>query len=383
MKTYQNVACVAPWSSLHITDKMHPCCVIEKSRGTTIYPNKNLNWNFNHTNYHLRQEFQAAGTDIQKYERCFQCSSKNDSQNLQHNIKASESIDYIKDPILTYLHIKFSNKCNLSCRMCDPVHSNMLFKELKSVYSKAVDFDSDGYYENLSRDSVLYKSILNDLHNIKHLWFSGGEPFLHDEVWEILELMYEKDLTKDLTLQVNTNGTIKLTQHRLDILNSCKKLEMHISMDGFEKYAEYIRTGVVWDRWIENIREYKNIKHRLEITITVTVFNVHIIDKMIELFEIKEDFGLILNMVFNPNELSVINMNQRAKDYVNEKYKDIDNNKIKELLYFINENENRIDSNLIVDFIDNKDNHVLENSFYKNYIPFRDIDPEWYDILKG
>ena len=46
------------------------------------------------------------------------------------------------------------------------------------------------------------------------------------------------------------------------ILNSCKQLEMHIRMDGFEKYAEYIRTGVVWDRWVENIKEYKKIKHR-------------------------------------------------------------------------------------------------------------------------
>lgn len=385
MKTYQNVACVAPWSSLHLSNKSYACCVINPATGHELDTTKSLFWNFNKTNFKLRQEFQNWGTDFKQYKDCHLCTSKiNESQNIQHNLKALDSIDYVNNPILTYLHIKFSNKCNLACRTCDPIHSSMMFKESNAIdYPILNELPQDGIYQNMTRDSVLYGSILKNLNNIKHLWFSGGEPFLHDEVWEILETMYEQGLTKDLSLQVNTNGTIKLSQHRIDILNSCKNAEIHISMDGFGKYAEYIRTGVVWDRWIENIREYKNIKHNLYITTTISVFNVHILDQMIKLFEVDENFGIIFNMVFTPKHLCVFNMNQRAKDYITEKYKNNPNDKLNELLYFINENKSTIDPNSIVDLIDKKDNNVIENSYHKNYIPFREVDPEWYAMLKG
>jgi len=373
---YKEVGCVAPFSSLHISNDVRPCCVFEGSKIPNLEKNQfQIEELFNISNEKIRLEFLDKGQNISNYSNCKRCSGLVDRQSDDHNKKASPEIDYIKNPTLTYLHIQFNNKCNLACRMCDPAHSNMLFKEFNSV-------DSDGYIENLSRDSVLFRSILDNLHNIKHLWFSGGEPFLHDEVWEILELMYEKNLTKDLTLQVNTNGTVKLTQHRLDILNSCKQLEMHISMDGFEKYAEYIRTGVVWDRWVENIKEYKKIKHRLNIVITITVFNAHILDKMIELFEMREGFGLILNMVFSPYRLSVINMNQYAKDYLNEKYKDNNNNKIKELLYFINNNKNNIDPKKVIEYIDVRDDRVVKNNIHKNFKTFKEVDPIWYELLK-
>jgi len=51
-------------------------------------------------------------------------------------------------------------------------------------------------------------------------------------------------------------------------------------------------------------------------------------------------------------------------------------------LHFINY-ENKIDPAEIVEFIDKKDNIVLSNNLHKNYRAFRDVDPEWYAMLKG
>ena len=83
-------------------------------------------------------------------------------------------------------------------------------------------------------------------------------------------------------------------------------------------------------------------------------------------------------MLFGPEKLCSYNINQRAKDYLNELYK----NKFPELLHFINY-ENKIDPAEIVEFIDKKDNIVLSNNLHKNYRAFRDVDPEWYAMLKG
>jgi hypothetical protein len=46
-------------------------------------------------------------------------------------------------------------------------------------------------------------------------------------------------------------------------------------------------------------------------------------------------------------------------------------------------NPNTINPDLVHNFIDKKDSIVLENNFYKNYRAFKDVDPEWYAMLKG
>lgn len=379
-ETYKNVACIAPFSSVHLSNKSFTCCAINPNVGIRVDDTKSLNWHFENTNSKLRKEFVEYGHDFSKYKDCVRCSSRQDgSQNIDHNSKADLTLDYIDKPQLTNLHIKFSNQCNLACRTCDPLNSNILAKENEMLRYNIPGVDKNGIIQNVSKDSELYRSILNSLDTLNFVWFSGGEPLLHEEVWEILEILYKQGYSKNIGFRVNTNGTIKLSEHRLAILNSFKNLEMHVSMDGFEQFAEYIRTGIVWEKWWENLLTYKNSlkKDSIFINITISAFNIHILGQLIKMFYDNE-LNIATNMVFYPKELSIVNINQRAKDYINEQYKD---GHLNDILHFLNQ-PNNLDAGEVIKYIDRRDSYVIKNNLHKNFKPFKDVDIQWYELLK-
>ena len=380
METYKNVSCVAPFSSLHLSNKSYTCCAIDSTSGVNIDASKDLNWHFEKTNKRYQSEFIEIGHDISKYKDCFRCSSRKDgSQNIDHNSKADLELDYINKPQLTNLHIKFSNSCNLACRTCDPGNSNILFKENEFFRIQSNTIDKKGVIQFIDRDSELYKSILNSLDTLNFVWFSGGEPLLHDEVWEILEILYERGYSKNIGFRVNTNGTIKLTDRRFEILNSFKTLEMHVSMDGFEEFAEYIRTGIVWKIWWQNLLTYKNSlkSNSIFINITISVLNIQILGQLIELFH-NNKLKVATNIVFHPIQLSIINLNQQSKDYINDLYKD---RHLNDVLHFLNQ-PNNLDPSEVIKYIDMRDDYVIKNNIHRNFKSFKEIDPIWHDLLK-
>ena len=293
MNTYKTVGCVAPFSSLFINPngQAFPCCIYNYSKSKSIDKTKDQNWNFDHINKEIRQEFIEKGTDIKTYDNCFGCSSNlNSGQYLQHNLESNNNIDYIQTPTLTNLHLKFSNQCNLACRICESGCSNLLYTEdLLLVENKIRSDTLPILNSSLNQDSVLFKSFKDNLHNLNTLYLSGGEPLLHDAVWDLLTAANDQGHSKNIILKFNTNGTVKLNQEKYNILKSFKKVNMFVSMDGIGKHAEYIRTNVNWDRWVENLRAYKEeFKSHLNlfvgIVVTVSVYNIHIIDQIFAFF---------------------------------------------------------------------------------------------------
>ena len=381
MLTYKSVLCAAPFSSLFISKTTaKTCCALSYDPDSEIDIKDSITDIFNSANKDIRENFKQIGFNLENiYHGCVNCNARKDLlQRIHYNEFTDNDIDYISNPTLTYLHIDFSNICNLACRICNGKSSNLLIDE-----SNLLDENNKNDIRKIiTFDSPLYKSIVENLSNIRYLRFSGGEPLLHEEVWTLIETAYKLGYTKNIDFKVNTNGTIKLSKERIEILKSFKGTHLDISMDGIEKHAEYIRTNVVWDRWLVNLLEYQkefkpcsNID--FSIVCTISVYNVHIYDRIKKFFN-NLDIAVNTNMLFGPEKLCSYNINQHAKDYLNELYKD----KFPELLHFVNF-ENKIDTQEVIEYIDKKDNHVLENNLYKNYRAFRDVDPEWYAMLKG
>jgi MoaA/NifB/PqqE/SkfB family radical SAM enzyme len=227
-------------------------------------------------------------------------------QHLQHNLSANEDIDYITNPTLTNLHLKLSNQCNLACRICESGCSNLLNTEDKLLINAGIRKEGLPKLNlRLDSNSVLMSSIKENIHNLNTLYISGGEPLLQEEVWEFLQLAFDKGHSKNIALQFNTNGTVKLSKERYDILKSFKKIDIMVSMDGIGKHADYIRTNSSWERWVENIKNYQQefINYpnlRLSIILTVSMYNVHIVDKIVSFFADELKIQIDLNFVYEP-----------------------------------------------------------------------------------
>jgi MoaA/NifB/PqqE/SkfB family radical SAM enzyme len=380
MKNYKSVLCAAPFSAIFISKTIaKTCCAIDYGPETQIdvINDKSILDHFNEVNLNLRQDFIQGKLN----RNCTNCTIRTDNiQRYHYNDFTNENIDHIANPALSYLHIDFSNVCNLACRICTQKSSNLLHKEMELLGLARID--EPVIKRLIDRDSKLYTSILENLDKIRYVRFSGGEPLLHEEVWTLLESICQKGYSKDIVFKVNTNGTVKLTEEKYNILKSFKAVYIEVSMDGINEHAEYIRTNVIWDRWINNIKEYKKefknyTNFNLGIVCTLSVFNIHIFDTIKKYFDsLRLSTGT--NMLFWHEQFCVFNINQQSKDYLNELYKD----KYPDILHFVNL-ENKIDPREIVKYIDKRDDIVIANNLYKNYRRFRDVDPEWYTMLKG
>lgn len=94
------------------------------------------------------------------------------------------------------LTIHITNRCNLNCPYC--------YK------------DANNNRKELSKDDIL--RIVDEASQIgfSEFTFSGGEPTLHPDLFDIFEILHEK--YPDHKLNLITNGTTELSDHAIDVM---------------------------------------------------------------------------------------------------------------------------------------------------------------------
>ena len=168
-----------------------------------------------------------------------------------------------------WLHIKFGNYCNLRCIMCHPdlssqIHSERLAntEKFQNIGIGLPQFSSLAWWD----DPQLLNLVFGLVQNATYVSFSGGEPLLAKQLYEILN-----HTNKNCIVNINTNLT-KLTDQHLLILNRFKYVTFLVSLDGIDKHHEYIRFGSTWSVIENNIHKLLNHKN---ITVIFTYLLQH------------------------------------------------------------------------------------------------------------
>lgn len=161
-----------------------------------------------------------------------------------------------KRPVHLILHV--TSRCNSHCGMC------FAWKRL-----------------NKKNDDLTlheFKKISQILPGLIFLDFSGGEPFLRDDLPEIISL-FEKE-SPDALINLPTNGFLpeKIAQETTRILKISRlPLCLNLSLDGLEKTHEKIR-GVKggFNQVLETFQRLKKIKEknqRLSLKVSTVISN--------------------------------------------------------------------------------------------------------------
>ena len=133
------------------------------------------------------------------------------------------------DPGLQFVDIRNTNFCNLKCRYCGPHFSSQWAEELDKFPSIRRQ-DISNYKDTLITDSLHW------------MYFTGGEPLISGEHWELLEELIAGGRSGRISLMYNTNlTTIKYKDKIIQILtpgwfSSTKKL----SIQEIEQIAKYL-----------------------------------------------------------------------------------------------------------------------------------------------
>jgi MoaA/NifB/PqqE/SkfB family radical SAM enzyme len=192
----------------------------------------------------------------------------------------------------TYLEVAFESTCNLKCAYCSPDISSSWFDEIKKFGPYPTRF-SQGDLSWIEKKGKLPINKEEDNEYIKAFWkwwpevypglktfrITGGEPLLSSSTWKVLNLIKEQP-KKDLTLSINTNLCVidkwieKLIKYSNDVSTLVNKFEIHTSCEATGKQAEYIRFGMKYEPFIDNIEKLLNrTGESVKINIMIT-FNV-------------------------------------------------------------------------------------------------------------
>jgi MoaA/NifB/PqqE/SkfB family radical SAM enzyme len=215
------------------------------------------------------------------------------SPRLYLNEKFQNLIPILNQPQV--LIIKPGNTCNFACRMCNPATSTSWYQDSYELTDKKITFQEyitqfETIRDSFDKDKSLWGQLQDWIHQIKYIDIYGGEPFLNQGIFNLLEYAVNENLSQDINLQIHTNCSI-YNQKYLDILSQFKNVNLMISFDSHQ-YNElmYIRHKINPEQAFSNAHRIinffstnKNVS--LACTCTITHYNVYNIDEIIDNLE--------------------------------------------------------------------------------------------------
>ena len=174
---------------------------------------------------------------------------------------------------LQFVDIRNTNFCNLKCRYCGPHFSSQWAEELDK-FPSIQHQDIADYKDTLITDSLHW------------MYFTGGEPLISAEHWELLEELSNSGQSNHISLMYNTNlTTIKYKDKNIiDVWKQFKKVNIQCSIDAVGTPLEYIRSGTNWEKIESNLKQLVLVSQNLNITVTlapvVSILNIWFIDEL-------------------------------------------------------------------------------------------------------
>ena len=269
--------CIYPWIHLHAypTGEAYPCCHAEMK-----YPVGNCRTNTLNEIWQdkpmqkLRADMlnetanPACGRCYEQEQSGFFSGRKSANKHHGHHVKKLEQNPFE----MTYWDIRFSNLCNLKCRSCGHIFSSQWYQDQAKLAGS----------EWKSRNSVLnyagrtetdmWEQLLPHIDYVEQIYFAGGEPLLMEEHYRILdELVRRKRFDVRLIYNTNFTHTDLKSQSVFNYWKQFDSVAVGASLDGSEKYGEYIRKGTEWSKIEQNRIEMLNICPDVDFYISPTL----------------------------------------------------------------------------------------------------------------
>jgi radical SAM protein with 4Fe4S-binding SPASM domain len=265
----KDTLCVVPWVHLNFepNGKVVPCCLTSHHNyfagDLTKQPIEEI-WNSKNMK-ELRQQF-LAGEEPKICATCFDrekvtgesgryYQNKEFSNVIKIIPEITESDGLVSDMKLMYWDFRFSNLCNFKCRSCGPRYSSAWVPDAKKL--GYTDQEKVWNIEAVD-DKTNFDFLKDQVKHVQKVYFAGGEPLMMPEHWQTLDLLVENKRF-DVKISYNTNCST-FTYGKKNALDYWRqwddwKIEVWPSLDEIGERAELIRSGTVWKKVEENLKE--------------------------------------------------------------------------------------------------------------------------------
>jgi sulfatase maturation enzyme AslB (radical SAM superfamily) len=136
---------------------------------------------------------------------------------------------------------------------------------IKNSFDTNKLFPKDGIRKNHHH----LQMYLDRLDDVKIIHFLGGEPMLMDSMYIILEEIKKRDIGKNITVRITTNGSLlhREKENLFEYLEGLKYTTFFISIDVIGDHHNYWRHKGTWDIvWKNTLEIYKYAKENKHTT---------------------------------------------------------------------------------------------------------------------
>jgi organic radical activating enzyme len=206
---------------------------------------------------------------------------------------------YTEDVNLRTLEIAFDRTCQFACSYCNPAFSSTWVKDIRrnGAYQNLV---SDGrnhfthdhanaqlwdYGEHNPYIDAFFKWWESDLHQtLQELRITGGEPLMSGHTWKLIDWFKTNSGKSSTRLAINSNLGTQVDIDRLLASTKGMAIDIYTSNEAVGVQAEYIRDGLVWSDWANNVKRLLSSKQFRGIHVMCTI-NALCLDSLDQLLE--------------------------------------------------------------------------------------------------
>jgi MoaA/NifB/PqqE/SkfB family radical SAM enzyme len=281
----------------------------------------------------LRRQFRAG----EKPATCNRCwneeAAGRNSKRIHSQVRLKElfpQVEWDNDnpEQLWFIDLKLGNICNLACRICGSWSSSTWASEelayMPELENKkehlAYKFARAGAWPRKS--AVFWDKMKEILPNVKYFEFTGGEPWMIQEHFDLLQYAVDNGYSKNIDIHYNTNAT-QIPKHT-ELWSNFGRVDIAFSIDNVGERFEYERYGANWELANKIIDDthaaqliYPNITTQL--CFTINVQNVYYLDELLAWAETKNFGSIYFNMMHSPDHMSIQYMTPAANKLVIDK----------------------------------------------------------------
>ena len=250
-------------------------------------------------------------------------------------LQAAYDADWNANTNLKTFEIAFDRTCNLACSYCNASFSTTWAK----------DINKHGPYENLVSDGAgafkhngdwaapynddadnpyiqaFWKWWDNGLaDSLDEIRITGGEPLMSGNTWKLFDWFQEQDTNMRFAINSNLIAKESIIDKLIEKAQGIKKFHIYTSCEAVGDQAEYIRDGLDYDMWLNNVKRILNeTDAELHIMMTINslcLFSItEFLDQIYSLKGQDRKPTVSLNLLRFPSFQSPLALPVHLKDY--------------------------------------------------------------------
>jgi len=225
------------------------------------------------------------------------------------------------------LDLQLSGDCNLTCSYCCKEFSSAWRKDIikhgdyncetEDRYKlKKIDIVLEKLSQSQRENSVLHyfikTKLIKDTKNLNRLIITGGEPFLHNNLISYIEIFKH---VPDIQITTGLGLSQTRLQQVLSKISKYKNIRLMISGESLNENYEFNRYGNTYDHFETMLSVIK--RHSIRHAFLTTYSNLTVLD-YVKFYEKYEKIEKYLNLVYDPNFMSINVLDDESKDIIKE-----------------------------------------------------------------